>query len=85
VPFKHFLGNTKKFKLLTTELFGPFSIVTEYGSHQIDKVLEIFERMSHHLTAAVVSNDIHFQNKILASTVNGTTYNGIRARTTGAP
>ena len=34
-------------------------------------------------TAAVVSNDILFQNKILGTTVNGTTYCGIRARTTG--
>jgi 1-pyrroline-5-carboxylate dehydrogenase len=41
--------------------------------------------MSHHLTAAVVSNDAIFQEKILSSTVNGTTYSGIRARTTGAP
>ena len=41
--------------------------------------------MSHHLTAAVVSADILFQNRILAATVNGTTYCGMRARTTGAP
>ena len=41
--------------------------------------------MSHHLTAAIVSNDILFQNKVLANTVNGTQYVGIRARTTGAP
>jgi 1-pyrroline-5-carboxylate dehydrogenase len=59
VPLKHFRGD-KKFKLLTTELFGPFSIITEYGNSDVDRVLEIFEGMSHHLTAAVVSNDIHF-------------------------
>ena len=41
--------------------------------------------MSHHLTAAVVSNDASFQKKILSRTVNGTTYTGRRARTTGAP
>ena len=41
--------------------------------------------MSHHLTAAVVSNDVEFQSTILAHTVNGTTYAGRRARTTGAP
>ena len=29
VPLKHF-RNGKKFRLLTTELFGPFSIVTDY-------------------------------------------------------
>jgi hypothetical protein len=46
-------------------------------------VLEALERVDAHLTAAVVSNDVLFQNKVLAHTVNGTTYCGIRARTTG--
>ena len=32
VPLKHFRGERKR-KLLTTELFGPFQIVTEYGSN----------------------------------------------------
>jgi 1-pyrroline-5-carboxylate dehydrogenase len=41
--------------------------------------------MSHHLTAAVVSNDAIFVDNILGKTVNGTTYHGLRARTTGAP
>jgi 1-pyrroline-5-carboxylate dehydrogenase len=41
--------------------------------------------MDHHLTAAIVSNDINFIQHVLAHTVNGTTYAGIRARTTGAP
>jgi 1-pyrroline-5-carboxylate dehydrogenase len=41
--------------------------------------------MSHHLTAAVVSNDVHFTQKVLGKTINGTTYTGLRARTTGAP
>lgn len=43
------------------------------------------QRMDHHLTAAIVSKDSDFQQKLLANTVNGTTYCGIRARTTGAP
>jgi len=43
------------------------------------------ERMHHHLTAAVVSNDVIFNQKVLANTINGTTYSGIKARTTGAP
>lgn len=51
----------------------------------MDFLLEILEGMSHHLTAAVVSNDNVFQERILGSTVNGTTYSGLRARTTGAP
>ncbi len=73
------------FGLITTELFGPFQIIVSYGDDELDKVLDILERMSHHLTAAVVSRDIDFQNKVLGATVNGTTYCGIRARTTGAP
>jgi len=84
VPLKHFRG-AKKFKLITTELFGPFQIVTDYNTSDLDLVLEIFERMSHHLTAAVVSNDPIFTDQVLGATVNGTTYAGIRARTTGAP
>ena len=43
-------------------------------------------RMSHHLAAAVVSNDASFLlSKVQANTVNGTTYAEICARTTGAP
>jgi len=41
--------------------------------------------MHAHLTAAVVSNDVLFLQEVLSNTVNGTTYAGIRARTTGAP
>lgn len=75
----------KHFELLTKELFGPFQIIVTYKENEIDAVLGIFERISHHLTAAIVSNDIEFQNKVLGVTVNGTTYCGMRARTTGAP
>ena len=73
------------FDLLTTELFGPFQIVVTYGNDDLPLVLRLLERMSHHLTAAVVSADVVFQNTVLAATVNGTTYCGMRARTTGAP
>ena len=41
--------------------------------------------MENHLTAAVVSNEPNFLREVLGNTVNGTTYAGIRARTTGAP
>lgn len=84
VPLKHFLS-TESFKLLTTEIFGPFQLVTEYNDSQIENVLDIFERIQLHLTAAVVSNDAAFKHKILGRTVNGTTYAGVRARTTGTP
>jgi 1-pyrroline-5-carboxylate dehydrogenase len=73
------------FKLLTTELFGPFQIVVSYGDGELDTVLSLFEKMSNHLTAAVVSAEVQFQNRVLSKTVNGTTYCGMRARTTGAP
>ncbi len=41
--------------------------------------------MDHHLTAGICSNDINFVNFILKNTVNGVTYVGKKARTTGAP
>ncbi|GIL70881.1 hypothetical protein Vretifemale_1557 [Volvox reticuliferus] len=73
------------FGVVTTEVFGPFQVVTEWQDSQLPQVLDACERMSHHLTAAVVSNDINFVQHVLGNTVNGTTYVGIRARTTGAP
>lgn len=84
VPLKHFKA-AKKFELITTELFGPFSVVTDYANKDTDFVLQCLEDMSHHLTAALVSNDPLFVDKVLGRTVNGTTYHGLRARTTGAP
>jgi 1-pyrroline-5-carboxylate dehydrogenase len=60
-------------------------VVVAYGDGELDSVLAVMERMSHHLTAAVVSADGAFQQQVLAATVNGTTYCGMRARTTGAP
>lgn len=71
------------FDLVTKELFGPFQIVTTWND--LGQVLPLLERMENHLTAAVVSNDPVFRRRVLGHTVNGTTYAGIRARTTGAP
>ena len=83
VPLDAICG--EHFELVATELFGPFQVVVRYGDNDVDRVLSLLERMSHHLTAAVVSADILFQNRVLSATVNGTTYCGMRARTTGAP
>lgn len=58
-------------------------VVTEWSDGELPLVLEALERMSHHLTAAVVSNDVNFVQHVLGHTVNGTTYCGTRARTTG--
>lgn len=77
--------NSQFFHLVCKELFGPFQVVVEYDDAQLDLVLDMCERMDNHLTAAIVSNDPEFGHKVLGSTVNGTTYLGIRARTTGAP
>jgi 1-pyrroline-5-carboxylate dehydrogenase len=84
VPLSAFL-DPKTAALCTTEIFGPFQVVVRYNDEQLDDVLQALENMDAHLTAAVVSNDVNFRNKVLANTVNGTTYAGIRARTTGAP
>lgn len=73
----------ENFSLVTREIFGPFQIVSSYEN--IDHVLPLLEKMDNHLTAAVVSGDPNFVNKVLGETVNGTTYAGVRARTSGAP
>ena len=84
VPLDEML-RPENFKACCTEIFGPFQVVTEFDDDSEAKVLEACETMSNHLTAAVVSNDPRFQARMLKSTVNGTTYTGRKARTTGAP
>lgn len=84
VPLKEMLKE-EHYEHCTTEIFAPFQVVTEFDDASLEGVLEALERMSHHLTAAVVSNNVEFQTKVLAHSVNGTTYCGRRARTTGAP
>ncbi|XP_023757316.1 delta-1-pyrroline-5-carboxylate dehydrogenase 12A1, mitochondrial [Lactuca sativa] len=84
VPIEQILKK-EHYELVTKEIFGPFQIITEYKDTQIPMVLEALEKMHAHLTAAVVSNDPLFIQDILGHTVNGTTYVGLRARTTGAP
>lgn len=84
VPLEQMMKD-EYFKAATTEIFAPFQVITYYNDDTLSVVLEALERMSHHLTAAVVSNDPAFQTHVLAHTVNGTTYAGRRARTTGAP
>lgn len=84
VPLKEIL-KPENFDDCMTEIFGPFQVLTEYDDESLELVLEACERIPHHLTAAVVSNNPRFQTKVLGRTVNGTTYTGLRARTTGAP
>jgi len=79
------LADPTVFAVATREIFGPFQIIVDYKDSELDDVLGVFEGLDAHLTAAVVSNDVGFQRKVLANSVNGTTYCGIRGRTTGAP
>mmetsp|Transcript_29916 Transcript_29916/g.45986 ORF Transcript_29916/g.45986 Transcript_29916/m.45986 type:complete len:612 (+) Transcript_29916:97-1932(+) len=85
VPISEMIRSPKAFALVTTEIFGPFQIVTEFSDEEMPLLLEGLERLDEHLTAAVVSNDPTFQQTLLSHSVNGTTYCGLRARTTGAP
>jgi 1-pyrroline-5-carboxylate dehydrogenase len=84
VPLKEMLkpGN---YEVATTEVFGPLQVVTEWSDGEAPLLIDAIERMSHHLTAGIVSNDPLFINEMVGNTVNGTTYVGLRARTTGAP
>eukprot|EP00397_Hematodinium_sp_SG-2012_P013139 GEMP01013333.1.p1 GENE.GEMP01013333.1~~GEMP01013333.1.p1 ORF type:complete len:566 (+),score=124.31 GEMP01013333.1:52-1698(+) len=85
VPLDELLKE-EHFEDCTTEIFGPYQVITEWNSEAgLQKVLEACERMDNHLTAAVVSMDPLFTDRVLQHTVNGTTYAGLRARTTGAP
>ncbi|KAJ4974749.1 hypothetical protein NE237_007923 [Protea cynaroides] len=84
IPLEELLKE-KNYELVTTEIFGPFQVITEYKQDQLPMVLDALERMHAHLTAAVVSNDPLFLQEVIGKSVNGTTYAGIRARTTGAP
>ena len=81
IPIKNITDDN--YKLVFNEIFGPVQIITEYDD--IQDVLDLCEKMDAHLTGAVVSNEPKFVNHVLGNTVNGTTYTGINARTTGAP
>ncbi|KAJ7945976.1 Delta-1-pyrroline-5-carboxylate dehydrogenase 1 protein [Quillaja saponaria] len=91
VPLGEIL-KANNYELVTREIFGPFQIITDYKGDQLPLVLDALERMHALLTAAVVSNDpsfcrqdLIFSCEVIGNSVNGTTYAGLRARTTGAP
>ena len=79
------LSNPEHFKILTTELFGPFQILVRWSDGQLDDVLDALNNMQNHLTAGIVSNDPQFLNHVLGNTISGTIYAGLLARTTAAP
>jgi 1-pyrroline-5-carboxylate dehydrogenase len=68
-----------------TELFAPFQVIVPYNDSTIDGVLMYVNSFNDRLTCAIVSNDLMFQQKFLGETNVGTTYVGMRGRTTGAP
>ena len=83
VPLNQIMPNIK---LVAREVFGPVQIVTVWESkNYLEKILAIIEKFGSHLTAGVADNGQNFLNYVLGRTTNGTTYAGIRARTTGAP
>lgn len=55
------MAKARYFGLATTEVFGPVQVVTEYTNRDVHKVVDICNRMTAHLTAAVVSNDDAFR------------------------
>jgi 1-pyrroline-5-carboxylate dehydrogenase len=84
VPIQEMLKE-EHFSSVCTEMFAPFQVITSWDDSQLPLVLQACEKMDLHLTAAVVSNDPFFLQQVLGHTINGTTYAGLRARTTGAP
>jgi hypothetical protein len=85
VPLAAMLASPEAYATATREVFGPVQIAVEWTDAQRPLLDAALERMEHHLTAGIVSNDVRFVQRVLGATVNGTQYVGARARTTGAP
>uniref|UniRef100_A0A6T6Y3B1 Aldehyde dehydrogenase domain-containing protein n=1 Tax=Hemiselmis tepida TaxID=464990 RepID=A0A6T6Y3B1_9CRYP len=85
VPLETIMASEEAYAKVSKECFAPIYVITQFGDSDIPTLLDALERMDEHLTAGVVSNDPQFQHAILANSLNGTTYVGMRARTTGAP
>lgn len=51
-------------------LENSLQVVTEYSEGELPLVLEALERMTNHLTAAIVSNDINFVQHVLGNSVS---------------
>lgn len=64
VPLPTILASQDAFDLATTEIFGPFQVLTEFDDSTVDSVIEACERMPHHLTAGIVSSDQRFLDKV---------------------
>ncbi|KAL3918516.1 MAG: hypothetical protein SGPRY_005988 [Prymnesium sp.] len=60
IPIEAMLESDEVFELATTELFGPFQIITSYKHDQLPEVIELLNKVKNHLTAGIVSNDNQF-------------------------
>lgn len=63
----HLLYSSSSLKI---ELFlrtHTLQVVVQYETEQLDLVLDCLERTTAHLTAAIVSKDTQFQNKVRPS------------------
>ena len=85
LPLSSVLASEAAYATVTREVFGPVQVAIEWSDGELPGVLSALERMEHHLTAAIVTADPAFGDAVLGASVNGTTYVGLRARTTGAP
>ncbi|KAL8426345.1 hypothetical protein ACSSS7_008155 [Eimeria intestinalis] len=79
------LENEDARKIATTEVFGPLQVVVEWADGDEPSVASLTQQLPHHLTAAIVSRAAHTLQFFLQASGSGTTYAGVRARTTGAP
>jgi len=50
------------FDTVTTEVFGPFQILTSFEEPETDSVIDIINSFKNHLTAAIVSSPNPYQN-----------------------
>ena len=55
VPLEHFFTDQKTLELLTTEIFGPFQLLVEFGDNEVDKLLQLLDKINLHLTAGSIS------------------------------
>jgi 1-pyrroline-5-carboxylate dehydrogenase len=65
IPLETILSSDEALKIATTELFGPFQVITSFKDTELPRVLELVNRVDNHLTAGVVSNNHHFLDEVL--------------------
>mgnify|MGYP006963463024 CR=1 FL=1 len=64
VPLDQFLVSKEQFELITTEIFGPFQIVTCWDDAKdgdFETVIRVLEKMENHLTGRRTSTCCDFE------------------------